>query len=339
MPKTVNDRMLFIGIAKETIIDKVNNTFPRGRRSKMHYIILDLEWNQKGPRQKTAKKNVEMPFEIIQIGAVKVSEFNEMTDSVRYNIKPTAYTHMNTYIQDITGITDNELSKGRPFAEVINEFREWCGNDFIFMTWGNGDMPVLKNNLEYHGIDTSWLPECVDLQPIFNNQITGDKRQYSVTHSMQLVGETMELKAHDALNDSINTYKIFKHLDFDPATHKPRQLGYNDLFSFSVDHCSDIDDVLYDEDKLEMECPLCGKRVYFDDPVQYADMGFVAYGACPKDHEFAQDFICEETGSQPEFEVKRNIFFLTEPVEAYFNRKLDYYDKLLELNKNEMSEN
>ena len=298
----------------------------------MHYIILDLEWNQKSPRQKTAKKTVEMPFEIIQIGAVKVNEFNEMTDSVRYNVKPSAYRHMNTYIQDITGITDNELSHGQPFAEVIEQFREWCCEDFIFMTWGNGDMPVLENNLDYHELDKSWLPECMDLQPIFNSQITGDKKQYSVTNSVHLVGEKMELKAHDALNDSINTYKIFRHLDFDPVTHKPRKLGYNDLFSFSVDYTDELDDVLYDESKLEMICPTCGKRVYFDDPIQYSDTGFIAYGACPDEHEFAEDFTYETNETGPRYMVSRNIFFLTEPVESYYNRKLDYFEKVQELN-------
>ena len=292
----------------------------------MHYIILDLEWNQRRYREPVAKRIVEMPFEIIQIGAVKVDLSNNLLDQVRYSVKPVAYKRMNKVISSLTGISDTDLKNGEPFEEVIEKFKQWCGTDHLMLTWGPGDIPVLENNLAFHELDSSWIGEWMDLQPVFNDQITGDKRQYSVTNSLTLVGEEMgELRAHDALNDALNTYKIFKHLDFDPDTRKPRKLGYNDLFSFAVDHCTVLEDVLYDENNLEMACPICGKRVFFDDPINYADNGYISYGACPSDHEFAEDFQDEKDEDTGVITVTRNIFFLTEQCDAYFNRKLDYY--------------
>ena len=45
----------------------------------MNYIVLDLEWNQ-CPYGK-AKEIEKLPFEIIEIGAVKMNEKKEIIDT------------------------------------------------------------------------------------------------------------------------------------------------------------------------------------------------------------------------------------------------------------------
>ena len=45
----------------------------------MNYIVLDLEWNQ-CPYGK-GRENKKLPFEIIEIGAVKLNEKREIVDS------------------------------------------------------------------------------------------------------------------------------------------------------------------------------------------------------------------------------------------------------------------
>ena len=52
----------------------------------MQYIVLDLEWNQ----SPTGKKNTvsEIPFEIIQIGAVKLDSNFNIIDEFNMNIRP-----------------------------------------------------------------------------------------------------------------------------------------------------------------------------------------------------------------------------------------------------------
>ena len=59
---------------------------------RMEYIVLDLEWNQSNTGKEDAVE--KLPFEIIEIGAIKlnnervmVSEFNEL-------IKPQVYHEM-----------------------------------------------------------------------------------------------------------------------------------------------------------------------------------------------------------------------------------------------------
>ena len=43
----------------------------------MNYIVFDLEWNQNPEGKKT--RNDKLPFEIIEIGAVKVNSRKEIT--------------------------------------------------------------------------------------------------------------------------------------------------------------------------------------------------------------------------------------------------------------------
>jgi len=45
----------------------------------MNYIVFDLEWNQNPAGKKS--RNDRLPFEIIEIGAVKVNSKKEITDS------------------------------------------------------------------------------------------------------------------------------------------------------------------------------------------------------------------------------------------------------------------
>ena len=57
----------------------------------MHYIILDLEWNQPLSYQSHVYREVgdKLIFEMIQIGAVKLDNDLMVVDSVSIPIRPT----------------------------------------------------------------------------------------------------------------------------------------------------------------------------------------------------------------------------------------------------------
>ena len=56
----------------------------------MNYIVMDMEWNQPWPGSPSAKKvlPVQIRGEIIQIGAVRVTEEQEVADEFQIMIKP-----------------------------------------------------------------------------------------------------------------------------------------------------------------------------------------------------------------------------------------------------------
>ena len=73
----------------------------------MNYIVLDLEWNQ-GTAKKYPEKP-ELPFEIVEIGAIKLNEACEPIDTFHAIIKPTVYLEMNSHIEQITHVSIDRL--------------------------------------------------------------------------------------------------------------------------------------------------------------------------------------------------------------------------------------
>ena len=85
----------------------------------MNYIVLDLEFNQSFPFKsgKKVEPNPECPFEIIQIGAVKLNERFEQLDTFDAMIRPQIYPRLHPFVEKITGIraeTKQKLSQIKP---------------------------------------------------------------------------------------------------------------------------------------------------------------------------------------------------------------------------------
>lgn len=179
----------------------------------MQYVIIDFEWNQPLSKQQMVRKPFKLRGEIIQIGAVKVDENMQTIDTFNVMVKPKHYTKMNKKVRELTDITDAHLEQGIGFEEAIVCFREWCGDDFEFMTWGPEDIYMLEDNLLLYDMDVDWVPTAYDAQVIFDDQVTMENRDFSLGYAMYKFG-IKPLKCHDALNDAINTVKVLMNLDF-----------------------------------------------------------------------------------------------------------------------------
>ena len=60
-------------------------------------IVLDLEWNQSNIKEEA--KTAELPFEIIEIGAIKCNEERVMVGEFSELIKPAVYHEMHHIIR------------------------------------------------------------------------------------------------------------------------------------------------------------------------------------------------------------------------------------------------
>ena len=92
----------------------------------MDYIVLDMEWNQPWPGSPSSKKvlPVDIRGEIIQIGAVRVSEEQFVQDEFQIMVKPKYYRHLNRRVSKLTGIKEARLrEEGIPFPEAMERFR------------------------------------------------------------------------------------------------------------------------------------------------------------------------------------------------------------------------
>ena len=182
----------------------------------MNYIVLDMEWNQPWPGSPSSKKPlpVQIRGEIIQIGAVRVTEDQQVADEFQIMIKPKVYRRLNRRVSKLTGIKESQLrEEGVAFPEAMEKFREWCGEDVIFLTWGFDDIGILRENLQLHNLDESWTGRWYNAQMIFNAQTDGSNAQKALKTAMEIFGIEATRPAHDALGDAYHTALICARLD------------------------------------------------------------------------------------------------------------------------------
>ena len=182
----------------------------------MNYIVMDMEWNQPWPGSPSAKKvlPVQIRGEIIQIGAVRVTEDQQVADEFQIMIKPKYYRHLNRRVSKLTGIKESRLrEEGIPFPEAMEQFRQWCGEDIVFLTWGFDDIGILRENLMLFGLDTGFTDRWYNAQMMFNAQTDGSTSQKALKTAMEIFEIEATRPAHDALGDAYHTALICARLD------------------------------------------------------------------------------------------------------------------------------
>ena len=182
----------------------------------MNYIVMDMEWNQPWPGSPSSKKvlPVQIRGEIIQIGAVRITEAGEVADEFQVLIRPKFYRHLNRRVSKLTGIKENQLrDEGVAFPEAMELFRNWCGEDIVFLTWGFDDIGILRENLQLFDMDTAFTDRWYNAQMIFNAQTDGSNAQKALKTAMEMVGIEPTRPAHDALGDAFHTAQICARLD------------------------------------------------------------------------------------------------------------------------------
>ena len=267
----------------------------------MDYIVLDMEWNQPWPGSPSSKKvlPVQIRGEIIQIGAVRVTEDRQVADEFQVMIKPKYYRHLNRRVSKLTGIKENRLKEeGIAFPEAMESFRSWCGEDIIFLTWGFDDIGILRENLQLYGLNTDWTDRWYNAQMMFNAQTDGSNAQKALKTAMEIFGIEASRPAHDALGDAYHTALICARLDLSRGVTEYEQAlksHENGFHGAELPGCI-ARKVFYDyADKRaalsamsgeENECPICGRKMlgsrWFAQPShRYMDLA-----TCPEHGKF-----------------------------------------------------
>ena len=301
----------------------------------MNYIVMDMEWNQPWPGSPSAKKvlPVQIRGEIIQIGAVRVTEDQQVTDEFQIMIKPKYYRHLNRRVSKLTGIKESQLrEEGVPFPEAIEQFKQWCGEDIVFLTWGFDDIGILRENLQLFELNTDFTEKRYNAQMIFNAQTDGSNSQKALKTAMEIFGIEATRPAHDALGDAYHTALICARLDlkkgaveYDEAL-KSHENGFHGaelpgciarkVFYDYTDKRSALS-AMAGEENL---CPVCGGRMlgsrWFAQPGhRYMDLA-----TCPVDGKF---LIRVRLSTQPDglVRVSRLTYeAISEAAEAYARR-------------------
>ena len=262
----------------------------------MYYITLDLEWNQAYVQQALAvqkRLSCRLRGEVIQIGAVKLGKNMKPCGSYQIIVKPKFFKKLHKHVSKLTGISQDQIDQGTPLDLANESFRKFCGDDFVFLTWGPDDIPMLAENLHAHGIDGEWIKDkTYDLQKIFNRQTDGENKQRSLEYAMEYFEIPQRLPAHDALNDAYFTALVAEKLDVpkgiseysldkDPNDLETTVIGDADA---GDDGYVTINEMLEDEAVTAPVCPLCGAKLKkLDKPLHTKGQKYTYLYTCRRD--------------------------------------------------------
>ena len=209
----------------------------------MNYIVLDLEFNQSFPFKsgKKVEPNPECPFEIIQIGAVKLNESFEQVDTFDALIRPQIYPRLHPFVEKITGINAEMLAGGITFKEAYQNFLSFIGKEpAVLCTWGGDDIKSLFRNILFYDLDADALTnQYLNVQPFAAEYLNHEAgKAIGLKNAVEALGIPEGENFHDALNDAVYTAKIFaithpaeiKPDTFNPLTmlaKKPKKLRTN----------------------------------------------------------------------------------------------------------------
>ena len=301
----------------------------------MNYIVFDMEWNQPWPGSPSAKKvlPVQIRGEIIQIGAVRLTDDGQVADEFQVMIRPKYYRRLNRRVSKLTGIKESRLNaEGIPFPEAMEQFRSWCGEHIVFLTWGFDDIGILRENLRLFNLPEDWTEQWYNAQMIFNAQTDGSNAQKALKTAMEIFGIEATRPAHDALGDAYHTALICARLDLQRGAMEYDQAlksHENGFHGAELPGCISRK-VFYDyADKRaalsamtgeENQCPVCGRQMlgsrWFAQPGhRYMDLA-----TCPDHGKF---LIRVRLSEQPDgtIRVSRLTYEATsEAAEAYARR-------------------
>ena len=228
----------------------------------MHYIFLDLEWNN-------AYSKIHHRFvnEIIEIGAVKLNEQLIEVDRFDVFIKSRITKKLGTRFKNLTNISNEEMIEGVDFSEAVKKFSQFCGSDFITVTWSNSDLYAIAENFKLFlgKLPEGYFEKYLDLQKFYQSvYVSADGNQISLKNAAENVGINLEsLSLHRASDDSAVTADIFKRIkdkgDFVSLLVDTSSADFYKRLTFKPYLIDDPKSEYVNKKDLSFKCPNCHK--------------------------------------------------------------------------------
>lgn len=305
----------------------------------MNYIVIDLEWNQ-SPNGKREEVR-EIPFEIIEIGAVKLDSSFRKIDKYSRLIKPQIYKEIHSITRKIIHIEMEDLLKEETFEYVIKDFFNWCGTDYMFATWGNMDLIELQRNLMYYNL-VGYIEKPIpfyDVQKLFALSYFNNK----VPRTLEAAVDTLKIKKdkefHRAYVDAKYTAEILKTIDKDLIVknysmdffHNPKSkeeelnLIYDTYTKFISQEYSTKEELMKTKEICNLQCIKCKQRItkkirwFTNNSKNYYSLGY-----CKKHGYIKSKIRIKRSYSNKVFAVKVTKLIDENEANAIINKYFDY---------------
>lgn len=254
----------------------------------MNYILLDLEWDNF-----FSKTHSRFVNEIVQIGAVKLDSKFHITDECSIFVKSAISKKLSSRFKRLTGITNDEMLGGISFDEAIKKYKEFCGNNYITLTWSTSDLHTLCENYKLFS-DNDYpdiIGKYVDLQAYVQNKLKKEGHEFSgqlalcdACDLMNIASQNFDM--HTARDDSMLSALLLKRSydrrDFSGYIVDTCESGYFERLSFKPYYLTDIKDSRITQKAIECKCPSCGHLTKKVSDFSYKNYAFTAKYFCPK---------------------------------------------------------
>ncbi len=300
-----------------------------------------MEWNQAMSSKSSVfnRLPIHLRGEIIQIGAVRLNDDWTPGEEFQIDVKPVYFQKMHYKVKKLTGIDNARLTDACGFKEAFARFREFCGEDCTFYTWGYDDKGIMEQNIIIHDLDLDWIRGWVNLQIIYNMQTEGDNNQKSLAAAMEHFEIEQTRVAHDALGDAYNTALVCSRLDmenglagYESAQHrlstrtKSRAEGEGEddapdaLEHVSFSGYASRSAAFADENLSGACCPVCGQKLALTRWVNQGDKRYMNLGECPEHGKYLirVKLRCAEDEL---WSANRILYTADEGMEAYYKAK------------------
>ncbi|MCR4989570.1 MAG: exonuclease domain-containing protein [Lachnospiraceae bacterium] len=240
----------------------------------MDYIVFDLEWNQSNTGKEPEVK--ELPFEIIDIGAIRMSTDRRMIGEYNQLVKPTVYQHMHHITSKIIHLHMQDLQRGIPFKEAVSDFLQFCGDDYVFCTWGTTDVYELRRNMRFYGIEplSNGPLKFLDVQKLYSLSFEDGKSRRNLEYAIDALKIDKDIPFHRAFSDAYYTAKVLSlipeemldYCSFDtflvPESKEDEvHIRFKDYSKYISREFDDKHEAMIDKEVASTKCFVCNKNI------------------------------------------------------------------------------
>ena len=173
----------------------------------MNFIIVDLEATC------LEVKPENYISEIIEIGAVKVDAKGNILDTFDCFVKPTINPVLSDFCKELTSISQEDVDSGLDRKTALKNFKEFCGNDCMLLSWGAYDKHQLRKEFAENDLSTFILNNHHNLKVEFS-RVLGREKQYGMAKALRIADIPLDGTHHRGIDDAKNITKIFqKYID------------------------------------------------------------------------------------------------------------------------------
>ena len=169
----------------------------------MKYIIVDLEAT-------CEQDNQGFMNEIIEIGAVKVNENQEITGEFCQFVKPKLNPVLSDFCKQLTSITQSQVDEAPSFDVALDRFKSWINTneDYVLCSWGFYDKKQFQLDCKLHNLDGTWAEKHISLKHQFS-KIKNMKKFVGMKKALRIEQIPLDGTHHRGIDDAKNINKIF----------------------------------------------------------------------------------------------------------------------------------